>query len=259
MRVVAMLVMFAFMQSGNADPRIGSWTVTSADSSLTPPNTLSITPVPDGVHLAMGGETHLDFTARSNGHGTAVTGNPAFNQIELHRISKKQSEVKEKKDGALVATVREQISNDGKELTIKTSTSGRPDAISVWTRSGGAIAAGNLFAGDWTQNMGKTRLRQGLVLKIEPDGVDGIRFSGDYSFTGRPDGKPYDLKNSRNDSVRFTITDSHTVDATYQRDNQLTQKDRWVVAADGRTMTLLSKATLESGQQLAEHLVFQKQ
>ena len=43
----------------------------------------------------------------SDGHDTSAPGNLAFNQVELRRIDKKQAEVKEKKDGAVVATVRE--------------------------------------------------------------------------------------------------------------------------------------------------------
>ena len=124
----------------------------------------------------MSGETHLDFTAKWNGHETPVPGNPAFNQIELRRIDKRQAEVKEKKDGAVVATVREKLSNDGNELTITTVSRGHADQITVWTRSGGAKVANDLFAGEWTQDLSKTRLRQGLVLKIEPDGSGGVRF-----------------------------------------------------------------------------------
>ena len=150
----------------------------------------------------MSGETHLDFTAKSDGHETSVAGNPAFNQIELRRIDKKQAEVKEKKDGAVVATVREKLSNDGNELTITTASTGHADQITVWTRSGGAKkVAGDLFAGEWTQDLSKTRLRQGLLLKIEADGSGGVRFSGEFSYTARFDGKQYDLKNSRNDTV----------------------------------------------------------
>ena len=255
----AILLLAAAMPPANPDPRIGSWTLVSAQSALDPPNKLSITPVPNGVHLVMSGETHLDFTARSDGHGTSVAGNPVFNQIELHRISKRQSEVKEEKDGALVATVREKLSNDGKELAITTANPGQPDQTTVWVRTGGAAAGRDLFAGEWTQDLSKTRLRQGLVVKIEPDGSDGIRFSGGYSFTGRFDGKQYDLRNSRNDTVQLSLVDAHTVDAVYRRDDQIAQRDRWVVSADGRMLTLTSKGTLQTGQHVSETLVFQKQ
>ena len=207
----------------------------------------------------MSGETRLDFTAKSDGHDTPVPGNPAFNQIDLRRIDKKQAEVKEKKDGALVATVREKLSSDGNELTITTASKGRPDQIAVWTRSGGAKVAGDLFAGEWTEDLSKTRLRQGLVLKIEADGNDGVRFSGEFSYTAHFDGKQYDLKNSRNDTVTLELVDPHTVDAIYRRDDQVAQKDRWVVSADGQQMTLTTTGTLETGQRITEKLVFQKQ
>jgi hypothetical protein len=241
------------------DPRIGSWTLISAQATLTPPNKLSIIHLKDGVHVVMSGETHLDFTAKFDGHDTSAPGNLAFNQIELRRIDKKQAEVKEKKDGAIVATVREKLSSDGNELTITTASKGHPDQITVWTRSGGAKVAGDLLAGEWTQDLSKTRLRQGLALKIAADGENGVRFSGEFSYTARFDGKQYDLKSSRNDTVTLQLIDPHTVDSIYRRDNQPAQKDSWVVSADGQQMTLTTTGTLETGQRVTEKLVFKRQ
>jgi hypothetical protein len=258
-RKVGLFGLAAALQIGAAEPRIGTWTLVSAQSTLNPPNTLSITPLHNELHVVMSGETHIDFTAKSDGHETAVPGNPAFNQVMLRRIDKRQSEVTEKKDGAVVATVRDKLSQDGKELTITTASAGHPDQITVWTRSGGAKVAGNPLAGEWTQDLSKTRLRQGLLLKIEPDGNDGVRFSGGFSYTARFDGKPYDVKNSRNDTVTLQLVDPLTVDAIYRRDDQVTQKDRWVVSADRQKMTLTTTGTFETGQRVTEKLVFQKQ
>jgi hypothetical protein len=254
-----LLALLAAFQPGAADPRIGSWTLITAQSSLNPPNKLSVTALHDAVHVVMSGETHLDFTAKSDGHETPVPGNPAFNQVELRRINKRQSEVKEKKDGAVVATVREKLSSDGNELTITTASQGHVDQITVWIRSGGAKVAGDLLAGEWTQDLSETRLRQGLGLKIESDGNGGVRFSGEFSYIARFDGKQYDLKNSRNDTVTLELVDPHTVDSIYGRDDQVAQKDRWVVSADAQQMTLTTTGTLETGQHLTEKLVFKKQ
>lgn len=212
----------------------------------------------DGLHVVMFGETHVDFSANRNGHETAAPGNLGFNQIELHRIDKRRAEVRELKDGTLVATIREQLSKDGKELVATTVTVGRPDRITVWTRGGGAKSASDLFAGEWTQDLSATPMRQGLVVKIEEDGTGAIHFQGDYAYTARFDGKQYDLRNSRNDTVTLVLVDPHTVDAIYRRDEQVTQKDRWQVSADGRQMTLSTAGTLETGQQLTEKLVFRK-
>ena len=258
-RNLALLGLIAAIQLGAADPRIGSWAVISAQSTLDPPNKLSITSLHDGVHVVMSGEMQLDFSAKRNGHETSVPGNPAFNQVELHKIDKKQAEVKEMKDGVVVATVREKLSSDGNELTVTTSSNGRADQITVWTRTGGAKVASDPMAGEWTQDLSKTRLRQGPPLKIEADGKDGVRFSGDFSYTARFDGKPYDLKNSRNDTVTLALVDPHTVDSIYRRDNQVTQKDRWVVSNDGQQMTLTTTGSFETGQRVTEKLVFKKQ
>ena len=84
-----------------------------------------------------------------------------------------------------MATVREKLSSDGNELTITTVSKGHADQITVWTRSGGAKVARDPLAGEWTQDLGKTRMRQGLALKIEADGSDGVRFSGEFSYTAR--------------------------------------------------------------------------
>jgi hypothetical protein len=158
-----------------------------------------------------------------------------------------------------VATVREQVSKDGKELTATTMTAGHPDQITVWTRTGGAKLASDPFVGEWTQDLSKTRLRQGLVLKIEAAGTNDVSFSGEFSYTARFDGKQYDLKNARNDTVTLELVDPHTVDSIYRRGDQVAQKDRWVVSADGQQMTLTTTGTLESGQRETEKLLFKKQ
>jgi hypothetical protein len=207
----------------------------------------------------MSGETHLDFTAKFDGHDTSAPGNLAFNQIELRKIDKKQAEVKEKKDGAVVATVRERLSSDGNELTTTTASKGHADQVTVWTRSGGAKVAGDLFAGEWTQDLSKTRMRQGLALTIAADGENGVRFSGEFTYIARFDGKQYDLKNSRNDTVTLQLVDPHTVDSIYRQGDQIAQKDRWVVSADGRLMTLTTTGTYETRQRVTEKLVFRRQ
>ena len=259
MHKLALFGLFAALQLGAPDPRIGSWTLISAQSSLDPPNKVSITSLHGAVHVVISGESHADFTAKLNGHEASVQGNPAFNQIELRRIDKHQVEVKEKKDGAVVAIIRDKLSSGAKEMTSRTSQKGHADQITVWTWSGGKKAANDLFAGEWTQDLSKTRLRQGMALKIEADGKDGVRFSGDFSYSARFDGKEHDLKNSSNDTVTLQLVDAHTVDSIYRRDDQIAQRDRWVVSADGAEMTLTTTGTLETGQHVKETMVFRRQ
>jgi hypothetical protein len=251
--------LLALLQIGAADPRIGSWALTSAQSTMDPPNKISITAVKDGVHVVASGDNHADFTASWNGQAAAVPGNPGFDQIELHKINRRESKIIEMKNGAVVATIHDKLSPNGNELTITTARTSRPDQITVWTRTGGVKAVNDPFAGEWTEDLGKSRMAQATPLKIESDGKGGVRFIGDYSYTARFDGKDYDVKNSPNDTVALQLADPHTVNATFRRDNQTTQKDKWVVSADGKTMTLTSTGTLETGQHVTDQLVYQKQ
>jgi len=207
----------------------------------------------------MSGENRLDVVAKPNGQKSPAPGNLAFDQIELHRIDKRQAEVLEERNGAVVATVREKVSTDGRELVSTTISKGHSDQVTVWTRTGGVKLARDPFAGEWTEDLSKTRMRQGLTLKIETDGSGAIHFSGDFSYTARFDGKQYDLRNSRNDTVTIELVDPHTVDCIYRRNDQVTQKDRWVLSADGLQLTLTSTGTLETGQRLNEKLLFKKQ
>ncbi len=241
------------------DPRVGSWTLTSAQSSLDPPNKLSVTPVGDELHVVMSGDRHFDFTAKANGHPAPAPGNLGFNQIQIRRMDKRQSEVKEMKDGALVATVLVKPSADGKELTTIRTIAGQPDQATVWVRTGGAKVAHDPLAGEWTEDLSQSRMRQVQTLKIEPDGNGGVRFAWDYSYDARFDGKPYDVRNSPNDTVKLQLVDPHTVAAVYLRDDQVTQKDKWVVSPNGQELTDTTTGVLETGQHITEKLTFKKQ
>lgn len=242
-----------------ADPRIGTWKLVSANSALDPPRVLSITPAGKGVHVVIPGSAHVDFTAGWDGHDNHVQDIPAFNQIVIRRIGKNQSEIKEKKNGTLVATLHDKISSDRKELVVTTVQPRREDQITVWERTGGMHDAANPFIGEWTQDFSKTRLQQGLVLKIEPDGKDGVHFVGEFSYTASFDGRDYPLKDSRDDTVALALIDAHTVDSTYRRGDQVADQDRWVVSADGQQMTLITTGVLGTGERIKENLMFRKQ
>jgi hypothetical protein len=158
----------------------------------------------------------------------------------------------------VVGTIKEKLSTDGSELTVTTASPGHPDKITVWDRTGGAKVARDLLAGDWTQDLSKSLLRQGMTVKIEPGANGGVRFSGTFNYTARFDGKQYDLTNAPFDTVTLQLVDPHTVDSIYRRGDQVAQKDSWVVSADGRQMTLSATGTLETGQSMTEKLVFRK-
>ncbi len=185
---LALVGLLAAVALRAADPRIGSWTLClPAQSTMNPPNKLSVTPLPNAIHVVMSGDTHVDFTAKTDGHESSVhkSAIQRFNRVEFRlKIDKLQTEVKEKKDGVLVATILDRLSPDAKELTITTSGEKSFGSMSASGREAEETPrfADNLFAGEWTQDLSKTRMRQGLAIKIEADGAEGMRFSGEFSW-----------------------------------------------------------------------------
>ena len=241
-----------------ADPRAGTWKLVSADSHLDPPRVLSISHKGKGIHVAISG-VNVEFTSNWDGHDNHVENVPAFNQIVMRKVGKDGAEIKEKKDGALVATLHDKLSADRKELVTTTVKPGHEDEITVWERTGGAHDAGNLFIGEWTLDWSKTRLQQGLVIKIEPSGKDGVHFAGEFSYTANFDGRDYPVKDSRDDTVALKWVDAHTVDAIYKRGDDVGDQEQWIVSADGQQMTLTTTGSLGTGEKIQESLGFRKQ
>lgn len=256
MEVVCVLALSARVFA--ADPRLGTWKLVSADSHLEPPRVLSISHKGKGIRVAISG-VNVEFTSNWDGHDNHVENVPAFDQIVMRRKGKDGAEIKEKKDGALVATLHDEVSADRKELVTTTVAPGRDDEITVWERTGGVRDAGNPFIGEWTQDWSKTRMRQGLTIKIEPSGNDGVHFAGEFSYTANFDGRDYSVKGSRDDTVALKWVDNHTLDATYKRGDEVGDQEHWIVSPDGQQMTLTTSGTLGTGEKIKESLVFRKQ
>ena len=259
MRKLAMLGLVAAIQLSAGDPRFGTWKLIDAHCVVDPPRKLTVTPQSGSVHVAVSGGIPMEFTAKWDGHGYPVSGVLAFNEIVVRRVGKTSAELIQKKNGTVVATVRERLSADGKELEATTSRKGHSDEVSVLERSGGAVDAKDPFAGEWTEDPAKSRLRQGMVLTIAPDGGDGVSYSGDFRYIAKFDGKDYAVANFRDDTVALKIVDAHTVESIYKRDDQIADRDRWVVSNDGQQLTVTTTGTSEAGQQIRENLVFRKQ
>jgi hypothetical protein len=62
------------------------------------------------------------------------------------------------------------------------------------------------------------------VLKIETDGSGAIHFLGDFSYTAHFDGKQYDLKNSRNDTVVLNSSTLARWECAYRRGDQVAKR-----------------------------------
>lgn len=259
LRKLALLGLFAAISLPAADPRIGTWKLVDAHCTVDPPRKLTVTSQKDTVHVSVSGGTRMEFTAKWDGHGYPVAGVLEFNEVLVRRTDKSSAELTEKKDGAIVATVRERLSRDGRELEAVTTRKGQPDEVSVFEKTGGAADPKNAFAGEWTEDAGKSRLRQGMILKITPEAGDGVHYAGAFRYSAKLDGRDYAVSNFRDDTVSLKLIDSHTVESVYRRDQQVGDRDRWVLSPDGQQLSVTSTGTLESGERVHDELVFRKQ
>jgi len=262
MRTLIFALLATTLQFMAADPRLGTWKLISANSTEDPPRTATNTADGDGFrHVNSNG---MALAAKYDGRSYPIIGVPIFDHVAYHRTGTNEVMVFYTKDGAVIETDRLDFSSDGNEMVETNSfiLPSRPDVVWVHERTGGDRNPANPPVGQWTRDFGKSRLRQGLILRIEPDGNDGVHFTGDTSYTAKPDGKDYPVKDSRwyaADAVALQFVDAHTVTAVYKQDGKITNQDRFVVSPDGKRMTVTSEATRASGVHLHEELVFDKQ
>jgi hypothetical protein len=129
--VLALVVGASSVASGQADPAVGTWKLNLAKSKYEPgpapkTNTVTITAVPNGIHVVAKGEdangkpTGIDYTATFDGKDAPVKGAPAYDAVSAKRVDANTSEIVRKKEGKMVQTSTRKISADGKTMTVTT-------------------------------------------------------------------------------------------------------------------------------------------
>ena len=135
-RIVASVVActflaFAGVALGQSDPAVGTWKLNLTKSKYVPgplpkSNTVTITAVPNGVHVVAKGEdaagrpTGIDYTATADGKDMPVKGAPAYDTTAMKRVDANTTEQTRKKEGKVVQTVTRKVSGDGKTMTVTT-------------------------------------------------------------------------------------------------------------------------------------------
>jgi len=261
MRAPVFAVLAAAFQLMAADPRLGTWKLVSASSTQDPPRTYTVTPEGNGIHF-VNSPNRMEFTGRYDGRPYPLLNVRVFDQVALHRTSGDAIEQVYTKDGTVIETDRMSFSSNRNEV-IETNSfiSPRgPDVVWIWERTGGSRNPADPYIGEWTRNLSKSRMRQGLVLRIEPDGGDGVHFVGEFSYTAKPDGMDYPVKAARfADATALEFVDARTVISVYKLAGKVTGQDRCVVSGDGKRMSVASDRTQRNGIRTHEDLVFEKQ
>jgi hypothetical protein len=134
-------------------------------------------------------------------------------------------------------------------------------------------AADDVFMGTWKLNEAKSKFSAGAPktttvvyeaaadgVKISTDGTDGDGKPMHNEWTGKLDGNDYPLTGDPNfDTRSFKKVNDHTLDITSKKDGKVTGTGRVVVAADGKTRTVTTKATDSKGKKITMTAAYDKQ
>jgi hypothetical protein len=114
-------------------------------------------------------------------------------------------------------------------------------------------SAADPFVGEWKMNPAKSEysgrsMPESGTVRFEPE-VDGLRHTIEWAdaegqgvrntFRAKFDGKEYPALRSGQTVSRKRL-DANTFEATFKKDGKLTNRDRWAISADGRTLTFTS-------------------
>ena len=137
----------------------------------------------------------------------------------------------------------------------------------------GSAWAADPFIGEWKMNpakseySGKSMPESGIV-RFEPE-VDGLRHTIEWvdadgqglrnTFRAKFDGKDYPALRAGQTVSRKRL-DPNTFEAIFKKEGKVANRDRWVVSADGKTLTFISTGVESStGKPYKTTTIFERQ
>ena len=146
-------------------------------------------------------------------------------------------------------------------------------ALLVASVPSSARAQGDPMLGTWVLSAAKskydpgpppksntvTREAAGQGVKVSSKGVDAEGKPTAQSYTANFDGKDYTVTGSPDyDAVAFKKSGASAAEATRKKGGKVVQTAKYVVSADGKTLTITSSGTNAKGQKIHNVSVFDK-
>ena len=182
---------------------------------------------------------------KTDGQDQSVTGQ-SYDTIGVREIDSKTIEVKGKKSSKPVFEQTRTVSDDGKNLRLK-STSYRPGndqtvtAEVSYTRIGKAPARANGTSGSWRVN--KVNLSENGVTTTYKSNGDDLTMStpSGEGYTAKLDGKDYPYKGAFSyDTVSLKRINDRTIEETDKLNGRVMQVSKMTVSSDDKTITVVS-------------------
>lgn len=186
---------------------------------------------------------------KADGQDQSVTGQ-SYDTLAVKEIDPHTIQIVAKKNGKTSFEQTRTVSDDGKTLTLK-STSHPPDSAQpvltevTLERTGKAPAGANATSGSW--RIKKLNEDESGLLETYKGNGDELTFSTPTgeTWTAKLDGKDYPVKGSYSfDTVSLKQLNDNTVQVSYKRGGQLIEVDKITLSPDGKTMTTVVESKL---------------
>ena len=226
-------------------PFDGTWKTNLDQAKFSPkPITFSVN---NGMYDCSSCAPKIDV--RADGQDQPVSGQ-AYDTIAVKEVNPHTISVVTKKNGKTSLEQTRTASDDGKTLTVK-STSHPPDSTqpvmseATLERLGKAPAGANATSGSWRIKK-VSEAENGLLETYKGSGTE-LTWStpAGETWTATMDGKEYPVKGSNAfDTVSLKQINDNTIQASYKRGGQLIEVDKISISADGKKLTTVVESKL---------------
>ena len=219
----------------------GTWRTNMEKASLSPkPFTFA---VDKGMYSCS--TCRPPVTIKADGTDQLVAGHP-YDVQSVTVLDAYALQMTTKKNGKVASRQTRTVSKDGKTLVTQLVNyphlSEQPVNLELtYTRIAEGSAGSHAASGSWRLvHIKEDENGRITVYKSTPDGLRMSTPTG-ISFVAKFDGNSYPVKGSHNfDAISLLQIDDHTLEEKFTRQGILVETDKITVAADGRTMTIIS-------------------
>jgi hypothetical protein len=188
---------------------------------------------------------------KADGQDQKVTGHTYYDSVAVKVVNDHQIEETDKKNGKVVMTSTSTVSSDGNTLTFEfsdsTATNGAPvTGKGEATRVAKGPAGANAISGSWRNTKMESLSDNGsmFTFKVSGDELTMTTPTG-QSYTAKMNGTEAPYKGDPGTtSVSVKSMGKDTVEETDKRDGKVIVVNKMTVAADGKTMSIVSEDKL---------------
>jgi len=181
-------------------------------------------------------------SVKADGTDQKVTGHPYFDTVAARVVNASSIEVIEKKDGKVMYTDTESVSQDGNTLTDKfTDTTGTQPVTGevTSTRVSPGPAGSHAISGAWRTSKINSVSSNGLTVTYQGT-ADGLKMSDQNgnSYDAKFDGKDYPINGDPGHTmVSLKRISANIIEETDKRDGKIVGIYRMTVSPDGKSIS----------------------